>query len=58
MKFDYARVSKNEQNLEIQIEKLKKLKLLIKSKEFSVTEIYKMIEIGRSVYYRAVAVLR
>ena len=57
MKFDCARVSKNEQNFEIQIEKLKKLKLLIKSREFSVTEIYKMIEIGRSVFYRAVAVL-
>ena len=57
MKFDCARVSKNEQNFKIQIEKLKKLKLLIKSREFSVTEIYKMIEIGRSVFYRAVAVL-
>ena len=36
-------------------EKLKKLKSLTKSKEFSVTEICKMIEISRSVYYRAIA---
>jgi DNA invertase Pin-like site-specific DNA recombinase len=35
-------------------EKLKKLKLLTKSEEFSVTEICKLIEISRSVYYRAV----
>lgn len=35
-------------------EKLKKLKSLVKSKEFSVTEICKMVEISRSVYYRAV----
>jgi DNA invertase Pin-like site-specific DNA recombinase len=38
-------------------EKLKKLKSLIKSKEFSVTEICKMVEISRSVYYRATVLL-
>lgn len=35
-------------------EKLKKLKSLIKSKEFSVTEIRKMLEVSCSVYYRTV----
>ncbi len=39
------------------IEKLKKLKSLAKSKEFSVTEICKMLEISRSVYYRAIVEL-
>jgi len=39
-------------------EKIKKLKSLIKSTEFSVTEICKMVEISRSVYYRAVAELK
>ena len=34
-------------------EKLKKLKSLMKSKEFSVSEICNMVEISRSVYYRA-----
>ena len=35
-------------------EKLKKLKLLIKSNNFSVTEMCTMTEITRSVYYRAI----
>jgi len=35
-------------------EKLKKLKFLIKSNDFSVTEICAMTEITRSVYYRAI----
>lgn len=36
------------------MDKLKKLKSLTKSKEFSVSEICKMVEISRSVYYRAI----
>ena len=36
------------------LEKEKKLKLLLKSDEFSVTEICKMVGISRSVYYRAI----
>jgi DNA invertase Pin-like site-specific DNA recombinase len=35
-------------------DKQKKLTSLIKSKEFSVTEICNMVEISRSVYYRAI----
>lgn len=35
-------------------EKEKKLRLLLKGDQFSVTEICKMVEITRSVYYRAV----
>ena len=35
-------------------EKLKKLKFLIKSNDFSVTEMCAMTEITRSVYYRAI----
>ena len=35
-------------------EKLKKLKLLIKSNDFSVTEMCAMTEITRSVYYRSI----
>lgn len=35
-------------------EKLKKLKSLAKSKDFSVTEICNMVGISRSVYYRAI----
>lgn len=38
----------------ITTEQLKKLKSLIKSKEFSVTEVCKMVEISRSVYYRSI----
>ncbi|WPY01606.1 Recombinase family C-terminal domain protein (plasmid) [Candidatus Trichorickettsia mobilis] len=38
-------------------DKLKKLKSLTKSEEFSVTEICEMVEISRSVYYLAVAAL-
>jgi DNA invertase Pin-like site-specific DNA recombinase len=35
-------------------DKLKKLKTLTKSKDFSVTEICYMVGISRSVYYRAI----
>ena len=36
-------------------DKLKKLKSFIKSEDFSVTEICRMVGISRSVYYRAIA---
>ena len=36
-------------------DKLKKLRPLTKSKDFSVTEICNMVDISRSVYYRAIA---
>lgn len=35
-------------------DKLKKLKSLTKSKDFSVSEICNMVGISRSVYYRAI----
>lgn len=37
------------------VDKLKTLKSLVQSKEFSVTEICKMVGISRSVYYRSIA---